>query len=186
MRRPVLAALVAVVALLAGCERTADPDIPTAGGGTGPSPSASRDILGEMRRWAQCMREHGVDMPDPYQDPESGKLTFGYEGPGKGEPGADVHLAAQQACLEYETYQYQEFDPQPLSEEQLRLYREWARCLRDHGVDQSDPGPYGFLGDDGDEPPARDAGAAPDPQVVAREQAEAACMDKFIAARTAA
>jgi len=180
MRRGIVAAFVVVVALLAGCDRSAAPGVPSANGGP-PEPSVTRDLLAEMRRWAQCMRDHGVDMPDPYRDPQSGKLTFNYEGPGKGEPGADVHLAAQEACLEYEQA-YQDFgEPVPLTEEQLRLFREWAQCMRDHGADQPDPGPYGF---EEVEPSGRDP-RAEDPQAAVRAQAESACLDKFLEARMA-
>jgi hypothetical protein len=180
MRRLALAALASLLALVAGCAAVADSGIPSAGG-TVPDPSASRDVLGEMRRWAQCMAEHGIDLPAPYLDPQSGKYTFGFEGPGKGEPGADQYQAADQACLPYATWTQDFADPQPLSDEQLRLYREWAQCMRDHGVDQADPGPYGF---DDVEPTGRDP-RAEEPQAGLREQAEAACMDKFLAARMA-
>ncbi len=180
MRRLTVAVVVTLAALLAGCTNAADPGIPSADGGAGPSASATADLLDLMGQWAQCMRDHGVDMPDPYLDPETGKYTFNYEGPGKGEPGAEANLAAQEACLEYETA-YQEFgDPTPMSEEQLRLFREWAQCMRDHGVDQPDPGPYGF--EDG---PADENPRAEDPQAAVKEQAEAACFDKFLEARMA-
>lgn len=179
MRRLMLAALVVAVALLAGCTKAAGSGIPTAGGAA-PDPSASRDVLGEMRRWAQCMAEHGVDLPDPYLNPETGKYTFGYDAPGKGEPGADAHAGAEQACLEYATWTQDFSDPKPLTDEQLRLFREWAQCMRDHGVDQADPGSNGFE----DESAGRDP-RAEDTQAGARALAEEACMDKFLAARTA-
>lgn len=174
-----VAVLVVVVALLAGCNRATEPGVPTANDGV-PEPSTIQDLLDLMGQWAQCMRDHGVDMPDPHRDAQSGKLTFNYEGPGKGEPGADAHLAAQEACLEYELA-YQDFgEPVPLTEEQLRLFREWAQCVRDHGADQPDPGPYGF--EDG---PADENPRAEDPQEAVRAQAEEACLDLFLEARMA-
>jgi len=84
----ILAALMAVP--LTGCERRqTDDGIPTVPDGVGgnaaeggsPTPATTADVIAAMGEWAQCMRKQGFDVPDPYLDPEGGKLTFGYEGP---------------------------------------------------------------------------------------------------------
>ena len=50
-----------------------------------------------MLEFAECMREHGVDMPDP--DFSGGGGVFRAGGPGSGiDPGSDTFQKAQEAC----------------------------------------------------------------------------------------
>jgi hypothetical protein len=73
--------------------------------GERPDPSEVRD---QAVKLAQCMREHGVNMPDPQVDSE-GRVTMGGPPPGGGEGGSGPNLgiqsdpdfeAAQEACQE--------------------------------------------------------------------------------------
>jgi hypothetical protein len=162
-------------AALAACsEPESGPGIATAASGRpAPRPTASRDLMQEQRDWARCMRERGVDMPDP--DPNQRKI-IGFEYPAKGTAAADAYARAEAACEPFNTFM--EYEPDPLTEEQLALWREWARCMRDNGVDQPDPGVYGF------EP---DTEGRRDPAVEALwGKAEEACFDKMLAARQVA
>jgi hypothetical protein len=65
------------------------------GGGKQLSPEEQDKILA----FARCMREHGVDMPDP--DFSSGGVTFGIGGPDQKsgiDPGSETFQEAQRAC----------------------------------------------------------------------------------------
>src|SRR4051812_48808544 len=89
-RGPRTALLVATpllaLALLAACGSSKkDSGIATAGGGK-PAPAASAQPSGSadreeaLRQFAQCMRDHGVQMNDP--DPNGGGFGFGGGGGG--------------------------------------------------------------------------------------------------------
>jgi hypothetical protein len=137
MRRTVGAVLLALaLALAAGCGAKArGPGIASAGGGRGgghgasPSPTASVDPEEAQRQFAQCMREHGMEVPDP----DTGK-------PGGGgvriqaSPGSNAQ-AALEACQKYlPAGKLTTPDPQ-----QLEKMRQFAQCMREHGVDVPDP-----------------------------------------------
>ena len=81
--------------------------------------------------YTQCMREHGVDMPDP--DANGGlQLNVG--------PGDDPKKVeeAQEACQDI----LQDAGPR-LSEEQQGVMQDallaFAKCMREHGVNMPDP-----------------------------------------------
>ncbi len=178
MRRLTVAAVVTAAALLAGCTSGADAGIPTTGGGAaGPAPTTSADVLAAMGEWAQCMRDQGFDVPDPYWDPATGKPTFGFEGPAKGDPMEEQFVTAMQVCEPYEVA-YQEIDRDPFSDEQMTLWRAFTQCLRDHGVEVADPDQASGL------PPFPDPKAYRD-QPAVLDQALRACEDELRSARSA-
>jgi len=86
-----------------------------------------------MLKYAQCMRDHGVDMPDP--DPNGG-MTL------QGGPGDESKIsAAQEACKNL--LPNGGVPPTP-SAEDLEKARQFAQCMRDHGIaDFPDPDPNG-------------------------------------------
>jgi hypothetical protein len=130
--RPILAALFAVAALgLAAC-----------GGGEEEAPasssSSSSSSEDEQRReagvkFAQCMREQGVDIPDPGTDGRQ-RIQIG---PDSGISPDEFERASKE-CEEYR----QQMMPE-LSEEEQEEFRqkalEWARCMRENGIDVPDP-----------------------------------------------
>ena len=89
---------------------------------------------------AKCMREHGVDMPDPSIDEGSGGGTITF-GPGGVDPTSDDFQAASKACQHLLADVLGGF--QPLSaEEQAKMRDEalkFAKCMRDHGINVPDP-----------------------------------------------
>jgi hypothetical protein len=128
---------------LAGCDRGHGPGIATAGGAgatrsTDPSaPAADKQERG--RQFAQCLRDHGVDVPDPDED----KALV--------RDGADVDKhrlqAATEACRAFAPAD--EAKTHELTPAELEQLRQFAQCLRDHGVpDWPDPEPDGGFGDD--------------------------------------
>jgi hypothetical protein len=97
-----------------------------------------------FREYARCMREHGVDMPDPQFDGQGGGLV--QIGPGPGEAGDEPDRAeldaAEEACghLIDDVVRSgpQELDPEEEAEMRDRALA-FARCMREHGIDMPDP-----------------------------------------------
>jgi hypothetical protein len=100
------------------------------GSSTGTTTTGSEDQQEAALEFTQCMREHGVDMPDPGP---SGQLQL-QVGPGDQ---AKVEKA-QKAC----GHLLENARPQ-LSEEQENAMQEgllaFAQCMREHGIDMPDP-----------------------------------------------
>ena len=100
-----------------------------------------------MLAFARCMREHGVDMPDPdTSGGRGGVMTFSAAASaGDGDsgatldPGADTFQAANEACKDL----LGDIGPQNMSPEQTKEMQDQAlafsRCMRDHGVNMPDP-----------------------------------------------
>jgi len=104
------------------------------GGTTTNSSSGSGEASPKDRReaelkFAQCMREHGIDMPDPV----NGRFDLKVK-PGDQRKAED----AQKACGKF----LQNVAPH-LSEEQQAKMRQaaldYAKCMREHGIDMADP-----------------------------------------------
>jgi hypothetical protein len=92
-----------------------------------------------MLDFAACMREHGVDMPDPTFDENGRGLMIGGVGGDAMDPA--VMEAAQEAC---QPLMQEVIDSAPeLDEEEAEKMKEqaleFARCMREHGVDFPDP-----------------------------------------------
>ena len=125
---------------------TATPDTATDDTATdGTSPTDPGDA---MLAFAQCMREHGVDMPDPQVsgDGQGVIVIAGSAGgddgtPGTGPVGIDPDFeAAQEACqpLMDAVISDVEIDPEVLAEQREQML-DFAQCMREHGVDMPDP-----------------------------------------------
>ena len=99
-------------------------------GDTGTTASGTKDPQDAALEYAQCMREQGVDMPDPGPN---GELQL-QVGPGD----RDKVEKAQQKCEPL----LENARPR-LSEEQRSAMQDgflaFARCMREHGVDMPDP-----------------------------------------------
>jgi hypothetical protein len=92
--------------------------------------------------YAKCMREHGVDMPDPQfnSDGGGGGVAIQLGGPGA-EIDPDEMQAADEACKPIMEEIRAQFDP-PDPEQLERMKQEaleFAQCMREHGVDMPDP-----------------------------------------------
>jgi hypothetical protein len=113
----------------AGCGGAeGDNGVATAGGGKATASAAQHSDEERALKFAQCMREHGIDLPDP----QDGKLPNIPEGldPKKVD-------AAQQQCKQYlpNGGEQPKVDPQRL--EQLRKV---SQCMRENGFpDFPDP-----------------------------------------------
>ena len=105
---------------------------PTSGAANGADSSRQA-----MLDFAACMRENGIDMPDPKF--EGGKVTQAIGGPGKRINPDDLRKA-QKACAKYQ----EAIKPPEMSDEESAEMKQAAlanaRCMREHGVpDFPDP-----------------------------------------------
>ena len=135
-----------LILFAAGCGRGDEgPGVATAGG-AGATPSASAaapdedaDRQEQLRQFAQCMRDNGVDVPDP--DPAAGIRGFGAlaEKLSSDDPAVQAAFTACQSKLPNGG------QPPKLNAEQLEAYRVFAGCMREHGVDLPDPAADGSL-----------------------------------------
>jgi hypothetical protein len=135
MRRTLVA--VALLALTAGCGQS-----PASSGGvasvqgTKSTPQASASPTGSFdpqesgRKFAQCMRDHGVDMADPAAD--GGRITI------KIPRGADKAKTdkAMEACRSLGPAGEKGRTITPEEQEKARAF---TQCMRDNGVDMPDP-----------------------------------------------
>jgi hypothetical protein len=159
----VIAALGAAV-VLAGCGAKPD-DGSKVASISGPSSSAAveeADHSGKsdedkVRDFAKCLREHGVDMPDPKPagDGKGMAITLGGSEADRGKLDA-----AQSACKHFMP---NGGEMKPPSAEELDKMRKDAKCLREHGIDMPDPDPTGKgatrMGGLGDDPAKFEAAA---------------------------
>ncbi|MEV0714815.1 hypothetical protein [Asanoa sp. NPDC050611] len=121
---------------LAACDSAgATPGVATAGGGTpAPSASAAADDGEQGRAFAACMREHGVDMPDP--QPGGGGLGVQLDKVDKTKV-----LGAVDACRDLMPGGGKDVKLNP---DQIETQRALAECMRANGVpDFPDPDPDG-------------------------------------------
>jgi len=97
-------------------------------------------------KFAQCMREHGIDMPDPTVG-ASGQVSVQIGGPpgAANDPGDAPDPkeldAANKACQHFMEEASKSFDP-PSAEDQKKMQDSalaFAKCMRDHGIDMPDP-----------------------------------------------
>jgi hypothetical protein len=136
----------AVLALVAGCGGGGDggdkvasiSTPPSAGAGDGKQQADNVSDEDKMRNFAKCMREHGIDMPDP-------KTSGGEQGTisieaGEGRPDDDKMKAASDACRKLLPNGGEIKPPSP---EELDKMRKEAKCMREHGIDFPDPDPTG-------------------------------------------
>jgi hypothetical protein len=124
-RRLLLAA--AALSLLAGCG--AEKETPTA-----PAADKNKQALLD---YAKCMRENGIDMPDPQFD--GGRVTMRTGSPGR-KLDPDKMRTAEKACAKYQ----EAIEPPEMSDEDRAEFKEAAlenaRCMRENGVpDFPDP-----------------------------------------------
>ncbi|MFB4267401.1 hypothetical protein [Nonomuraea sp. GTA35] len=144
MRRRVFSALVtapfALALVLTGCgsgDGGGSDVASVTGTGTGSqaaSAKPSEDPQAKGLKFAQCMRENGIDMPDP--DPD-GRVMMKFD---KNTPQEKVQ-AAQEACKQYAPSGTRQGGGDPKQAENMRKL---AQCMRDNGV-EAYPDPEGNM-----------------------------------------
>ncbi|HET9939092.1 MAG TPA: hypothetical protein VFQ28_09880 [Gaiella sp.] len=177
--------LLAVAAVASGCGSSSTDDGVAAlddapasttgdgdGDGTQDGAASDEDPQEAALAWASCMREHGVDVPDP-QVGEDGRVEIR---PGTGmrlDRNGDDFREAREAC----GTPFGDSDPPQLSEEEREELQEtmleFAKCMREHGVDMPDPD---FSGGGGIFR-AGGPGSGIDPGSATFQKAQEACQD---------
>ncbi|NUW32953.1 hypothetical protein HTZ77_16140 [Nonomuraea sp. SMC257] len=139
--RPLLAAVCAAAALTACAAKTPASDGVASASGATASPGASAataslDPRSAQLKFAQCMREHGIQMDDP--EPGGGIRI-------KSQKGDEARMQeAQKACGHFMEAAVGEakgkVDPQ-----QRDKMLKFAQCMREHGIDMKDPSSDGRI-----------------------------------------
>jgi hypothetical protein len=165
MRATTLAALTATAALaLAGCGAG------EGGGGDGAAATAGQagDPQEAALRFARCMREQGIDFPDPTTGPNGMTRIKPPTGADEGDPRMEK---ARKACAKH----LAQGAPQEVSDqeraEMQRAGLRFARCMREQGVEFPDPGADGQV--------LVDPSSGVDPSDPRFKRAEGACRDEL-------
>jgi hypothetical protein len=109
------------------------------GAGKSPSSSAGPSTKGPdaatkkaLLQYAQCMREHGVDMKDP--NFSGGRVTMSAGGPGATRIPQGTMQRAQSACKQYQA----KIKPPAMSSADKEKFKKAAlanaQCMRAHGI----------------------------------------------------
>lgn len=105
------------------------------GGGDGGDTDESAEE--QALAFAQCMRDNGVDMPDPEVD-EDGGVRF-RAGDGDGEmPDQATLEQAMEACEDLQPDVGGQMSQEDVSKMQDRMLA-FAECMRENGIDMPDP-----------------------------------------------
>jgi hypothetical protein len=143
--RPYLAALVGVLALTLAVAACGGGDKPSGVASLGSAASATTTTAaggGQARKpttqdqqqaldWARCMRQHGINLPDPQI---SGDMIL--QDLGDNDEDDPKVKAAQEACKQHQPNGGQA--QRPNSQQQQRMLS-FARCMRQHGISMPDP-----------------------------------------------
>jgi hypothetical protein len=185
MRR--LAAVLVLGGLLAGCggggdddddgvasvdesaaadESTEDEDGDGAGGGS----VDETEMQDAALEYAQCMRDHGIDMPDPQSSADGRGVLIGGPAGGKAKfnPNTPAFKTAEKACKKYMDAVRPNLTPAQQQEMQQQML-EMVRCMREHGVNIPDAAAGG-------EGVRIGPGTGVDPESPTFQRAQKACM----------
>ena len=160
----------ALVLGAAGCGGPSDggDEVATLGGqarggdGNSANSTANKDPQQAALDYAKCMREHGIDMPDPTVDAQ-GRVEMRIGSPGGRRPDPKKLEEAQRACGQPFGGEKGRGRLDPKAEEAMLKF---ARCMREHGIDMPDPGNGGLV---------FRKGSGIDPKSPAFREAEQAC-----------
>jgi len=128
------------VTVMAGACDARQPDDGTAGiasanGGSGATSTTSG--AGDALAWARCMRQHGQNVPDHPDD--------GPDGAGGAPPGGAADAAWRRALSACQAFESTAADlpprPAPMDTATLEKLRDFAVCMRAHGLEMTDPDP---------------------------------------------
>ena len=130
----------------------------------GAAKTPSKDPQQAALDFARCMREHGIDMPDPEVD-EQGRIRMRVGSGGGARPDPKKLEAAQQACGSLMGGGDGDRQLDPADRDAMVAF---ARCMREHGIDMPDPTGEGLM-------LRRDGKDGPDPESEKFQEAEQAC-----------
>jgi hypothetical protein len=125
-----------------GTDDTGGTDEEANGGGQGGRGEMSEEFEDALLEYAECMRDQGIDFPDPSTDGD-GMVVMGPD-PGEGPPSrAEIEEfeAADEECRHI-MEEVQDEMPRPDPEQEAEMRDEalaFAECMREHGIDFPDP-----------------------------------------------
>lgn len=126
-------------------------------------------------KFAKCLRDHGIDAPDPTRDANGGIKQKVDSGPGKLDEAAMER--AQKACEKYMVIGGGEA-PDPAEQAKRQdAFLAYARCMRAAGINMPDPKFAGNRVTMG----VRAGAGGPDPESPAFKTADKACHPKLAA-----
>jgi hypothetical protein len=112
-----------------------------AGRGEATAKTTSADRETQLLKFAQCMRDHGVDVPDPKTDSKGnlmlqrpGRIANGNGPPTQAE--RSKFESARKACAKYSPFQ--QLTPEQRAQFQDNALK-FAQCMRSKGFDVPDP-----------------------------------------------
>ena len=130
IRRPIILPAVLALALLGGCGGTSDADPDTSG--------AKTDAIGDAAvGFDRCMRDHGIEVPDPTFD-QDGLPQFGQNAGMVKDAESDKVRKDCAKPLNDALRDAGVSNKDKPSQDQLLAF---AQCMREHGVDFPDPQP---------------------------------------------
>jgi hypothetical protein len=145
-----------VILLIAACSGGGSdaPEVATLDDGSGSTTTTAAASQADQEEaaleFAQCMRDHGVDLPDPTVDGDGNiRLSppdFGEDGPPEGF--IEAAQAAAEACGDLLEGIGFGFSPEDQADLQDQLL-EFTSCMREHGIDMPDPNFNGTPGSGG-------------------------------------
>jgi hypothetical protein len=169
--RVLLAAAASIVAFaLTGCGSDDDGSkVPTAAGGGASKASATpggqgggNDVAAyveSQRKWVACMRQNGIDLPDP-----NAKGQVDLSGQGLALKKDPKFISATQKCAELKAtvpQGFEEANEPKLTPAQIKAKRDFAACMQENGApDFPDPGPDGYGDNDNSGEPGWDQSSA--------------------------
>ena len=108
-----------------------------------PSSVAAKQRSQDMAlKWAQCMRQHGVNMPDPVNGVIRAQASPGPNGEATTlDPNSQQFQDAQNACKQYSPNGGQAGGAP--SQAMIDAATKYAQCMRSHGVPIQDPNTSG-------------------------------------------
>lgn len=120
---------------LAGCSSSDDTGVATAAGGdqgataAAASPSTSLSVEDQRLAFTQCLRDHGIDVPDQGAQPSPGSVDFS----------SKTFQQAFAACRD-KLPADSGFGPgASMSADQQAKFLKMAACMREEGIDVPDP-----------------------------------------------
>jgi hypothetical protein len=96
------------------------------------SAGGSHDDRQKALAWARCMRQHGIDLPDP----KFSENLIEQRLPTRAEQNSPKFKAAEQACQKYLPNGGQ---PTPPTAQERQQALAFAQCMRQHGIGMPDP-----------------------------------------------
>jgi hypothetical protein len=166
LRTLALALLAACALAVAACGGD-EGDASTGDGGAARERTSDAEFKRAMEAYAECMREHGIDFPDPNSD--DGPSLTRIDAP------PEEMREAEEACAKHRD----NIKPPELSDEQQQEFKEaaleHARCMREHGIDFPDP----TFSEDGRAELRLERGSGIDPNDRDFKEAQEACSDKL-------